>query len=152
MTTYTEENKHLIKVFVDEVINKKNLLALRDFLDPSFEGNFENIVTFSGINQTYMLLQMLFDKVPDFKIRIENCTAENDKVTAQIDICQGFLFDKNGSENTSLHTFRIEWGKLVQYCGNQSLLIPNEILRILKDKKNLKNLIQPYGYPTIPLE
>ena len=41
MSTFTIENKQLIQVFIDEVINKKNLLALRDFIDPSIEGKLE---------------------------------------------------------------------------------------------------------------
>ena len=152
MSTFTIENKQLIQVFIDEVINKKNLLALRDFIDPSIDGKLENVFTFQGINYVQVLLQMIFDTLPNFKIVIEHLSANGDRVTAQIDISDHLLMEQNLSGNPNLHTFRIEWGKIVQYWGTLPIKIPHQTLEMLENPKDVEGLIQTYGYPTIPLE
>ena len=95
---------------------------------------------------------MLFEKLPDFKIRIENFTAESDMVTIKIDVINNLLFEQNTSGNSNLHTFRIEWGKIAQYWGTLPIKIPHKALRILGNTEDFERLEQTYGYPTIPLE
>lgn len=69
-----EENKELIRRFLDEVINARNTSAISEFMVPGsmFAGAFEGFVT-----------KYVKEGFPDFTLTIDGIFGENDKVLAQ---------------------------------------------------------------------
>src|SRR5512138_3348583 len=69
-----EENKELVRHFLDEVINGRNISVIPDYMVPGsmFAGAFEGFVT--------NYIQVGF---PDFHLEIEDVFAEGDKVLVQ---------------------------------------------------------------------
>ena len=66
-----EQNKTLFKRFVDEVLNKKNVAALDEFLDPNLVEHKEDIYAFLGA-------------FPDLHITVEDLIAEGDKIVGRV--------------------------------------------------------------------
>jgi predicted ester cyclase len=73
----TEDNKAIVRRFYDEAINKKNLAAIDEFVDP-------NVIDHSGlpggIEGVKQLFSMTLMAYPDLHLTLEDKIAEGDKV------------------------------------------------------------------------
>ena len=83
----TEENKNLVRRFVDEVQNRGNIGAVDDFLSPDFVDHSAlpgQAPTREGVRQLFTMFRTAF---PDFHAIIHDQIAEGDKV---VDLHAGF--------------------------------------------------------------
>jgi steroid delta-isomerase-like uncharacterized protein len=75
-----EDNKALVRRWVDEVWNKRNMAAIEDFLAPTYVGHASGVPDAKdpeGFRQRHTALSTAF---PDFRFTVEEIIAEGDKV------------------------------------------------------------------------
>src|SRR5262245_23553413 len=75
-----EDNKALVRRWVDEVWNKRNMAAIEDFLAPTYVGHASGVPDAKGpdgFRQRHAALSTAF---PDFRFTVEEIIAEGDKV------------------------------------------------------------------------
>ena len=76
----TEQNKAIVRGYMDEILNKGNLAAFNDY--------FAEGVVFNGHGGLRQLFAGMFDRMrnvfPDFHLTIEDQIAEGDKVATRV--------------------------------------------------------------------
>jgi steroid delta-isomerase-like uncharacterized protein len=75
-----EENKALIRLFYEEVFNKKNLAAVDDFFAPDHVDHTLPAGLPVGPEGTKQAIAMTLSGFPDLRVTIEDMIAEGDKV------------------------------------------------------------------------
>jgi steroid delta-isomerase-like uncharacterized protein len=119
----TEDNKALMRRFYEEVVNKKNLAAIDDFLAPNFVNHSASQLglTGGGIQEVKQLMSMTMAAFPDLHYAIEDLIAEGDKVVARLTISgthQGVFMGIPPTGKhvtvTDIELFRIANGKAVE--------------------------------------
>ena len=79
----TEENKALVRRFYDEVFNKKNLMAIDEFLDPQIIEHALPPGLPGGSAGSRQFIGMYLAAFPDLHLTAEDLIAEGDKVVAR---------------------------------------------------------------------
>ena len=79
----TEENKALVRRFYDEVFNKKNLMAIDEFLDPQIIEQALPPGLPDGSEGSRQFIGMYLAAFPDLHLTAEDLIAEGDKVVAR---------------------------------------------------------------------
>jgi predicted ester cyclase len=112
-----EENKILIKSFVEDVFNKHNLTAINKYLARNLTNESEK--TPESFNNS---LTALFSSFPDLHVTIEHIIAENNFVVVFLNFTgthkgefQGFQSTNKPVEIRSADLYRIENGKIVEH-------------------------------------
>jgi steroid delta-isomerase-like uncharacterized protein len=82
----TEDNKALLRRFYDEVINKKNLAAIDEFVDPHVIDHALPPGMPGGIEGMKQVNALYFDAFPDTHFRVEDTIAEGEVVVARLTI------------------------------------------------------------------
>lgn len=82
----TEDNKALVRRFYDEVINKKNLAAIDEFVDPHVIDHALPPGMPGGIEGMKQVNALYFDAFPDTHFRVEDTIAEGEVVVARLTI------------------------------------------------------------------
>ncbi len=125
----TEENKALVRRFYEEVVSKKNLATIDDFIDPNQVDHFAPPGTPRGIEGARQLIGMLLTAFPDLQSTVEDMIAEGDKVAARLTVRgthQGeFMSIPPTSKHvaiTAIDIFRIAGGKIVERWGEGDML------------------------------
>jgi steroid delta-isomerase-like uncharacterized protein len=78
-----EDNKALVRRWIDEVWNKRNMAAIEDFLAPSYVGHASGVPDAKGpegFRQRHTALSTAF---PDFRYTAEDIITEGDKVAVR---------------------------------------------------------------------
>jgi steroid delta-isomerase-like uncharacterized protein len=106
-----ESNKELVRHFLEEVMNSRNVSAIPEFMvsGSMFAGAFEGFVT-----------QYIQTGFPDFHLAIEDIFSEGDKVMAQTtatatqtDTVMGRPSSGKTYSSTVIYIFKIANGKIV---------------------------------------
>ena len=112
-----EENKILIKSFVEDVFNKHNLTAINKYLARNLTNESEKIPE-SFKNS----LTALFSSFPDLHVTIEHLIAENNFVVVFLNFTgthkgefQGFQPTNKPVKIRSADLYRIENGKIIEH-------------------------------------
>lgn len=81
----TEQNKALIRQFVEEILNQGNANALDELIAPDFVEHEELPPGIpSGLEGLRLMPAMLHSAFPDFKATIDDIIAEGDKVAVRM--------------------------------------------------------------------
>ncbi len=113
----TEDNKVIVRRFYDEAINKKNLAAIDEFVDP-------NVIDHSGLPGGIEGVKQLFSMTltPDLHLTVEDQIAEGDKVVSRLTWrgthqgeFMGILPTGKQVTITSIEIVRLADGKVVEH-------------------------------------
>ena len=125
----TQDNKALLRRFYDEVINKKNLAAIDEFIDPQMVDHALPPGMPAGIEGQRQVLSMYSTAFPDTHFTVEDMIAEGDKVVVRLSMSatqQGaFLGQPPTGKHvtfTGIDIIRIAGGKLVERWAETDML------------------------------
>jgi predicted ester cyclase len=125
----TEDNKALLRRFYDEVINKKNLAAIDEFIHPQMVDHAAPPGVPAGIEGQRHVFSMYSTAFPDTHFTVEDMIAEGDKVVTRLSVSATQHGAYMGLPPTGKHvTFtgidilRIAGGKLVEHWGEMDML------------------------------
>ena len=125
----TEDNKALLRRYYDEVINKKNLAAIDEFIDPQMVDHTLPPGVPAGIEGQRQVLSMYSTAFPDTHFTVEDMIAEGDRVVARLSVSAtqhgAFLgLPPTGKHVrfTGIDIIRIAGGKLVEHWGEMDML------------------------------
>jgi steroid delta-isomerase-like uncharacterized protein len=115
----TSENKLLVRRFVEEVLNEKNLRVAETLVDQNATGGFKESLT------KYLILSAF----PDYKINIERIVAEGDRVAVLSTFggthtgpFMGIPPTGKGVQVREIDTFTVKDGKIVDILYNYDLM------------------------------
>lgn len=118
-----EQNKALVKKVVEEVYNKKNTAAIKEFYASNYVHHDLSLspTTKQGVADFKQALEKFQSAFPDLQVKIEDLVGEGDKVVERwscIGTFKGSLqgLDANGQQVSfaGTHILRIENGKIVE--------------------------------------
>jgi predicted ester cyclase len=125
----TEDNKVLLRRFYDEVINKKNLTAIDEFIDPQMVDHALPPGMPSGIEGQRQFLSMYSTAFPDTHFTVEDMIEEGDKVVVRLSVSATQQGAFMGLPPTDMHVrltgidiMRIAGGKIVEHWGEMNML------------------------------
>ena len=81
---YSEDNKALVRRWIEEVIDKGNAAAVADFLAPTFEAHMASGPNLKGPDSFGQRVTALHTAFPDVRFTIEDMLAEGDKVAIRL--------------------------------------------------------------------
>jgi predicted ester cyclase len=80
----TEDNKAAVRHFYEEVINKKNLAAIDEFIDPHGIDHALPPGMPGGIEGSKQFIGMYLTAFPDLHFTVEDMIAEGDRVVSRL--------------------------------------------------------------------
>ena len=80
----TEDNKAAVRRFYEEVINKKNLAAIDEFIDPHGIDHALPPGMPGGIEGSKQFIGMYLTAFPDLHFTVEDMIAEGDRVVSRL--------------------------------------------------------------------
>ena len=120
----TEDNKALVRRTYD-VINKRNLKAIDELVDPNYVGHIPAFPPVQGIEGLQQVFSTYLTAFPDMTGTIEDLIAEGDKVAARLTFRGTHTGPMMGIPPTGkqvrvsgIHIMRYANGKLVEHWGN----------------------------------
>ena len=120
----TEENKALVRRFIDQVLNKKNADSIGDFFAADYVEHSQIPVAEPGLEGLKQMLGMYLAAFPDLHIQIEDLIAEGDKVVGRATTTATHTGEFMGIAATGkqvnfgeMHILRISGGKIVEHWG-----------------------------------
>jgi steroid delta-isomerase-like uncharacterized protein len=124
-----ESNKVLVRRYVEEVLNQKNLAAVDELFAATFVDHDSSIPEAKGPAGIKRLAAMVHASFPDVHFTIEDLIAEGDRVvyrytvrgTHQKDF-MGIAAAGKQIEFTGIHIYRVEGGKLQEEWENWDTL------------------------------
>jgi steroid delta-isomerase-like uncharacterized protein len=124
-----EENKALVRRYVEEVVNQRNLDLVDEIFAPDFVEYGANPDQVSGVEGLKHFFVMLRSGFPDFEGTLEDLFAEEDKVVLRFTFRgthQGEFMGiaPTGKQVTmpGIDIFRIADGKIVELWGQEDIL------------------------------
>ena len=125
----TEDNKALLRRYYDEVINKKNLAAIDEFIDPQMVDHTLPPGVPAGIEGQRQVFSMYSTAFPDAHFTVEDLIAEGDRVVARLSVSatqhgafMGLPPTGKHVRFTGIDIIRIAGGKLVEHWGEMDML------------------------------
>lgn len=120
-----QDNKAIVKRFIDESFNQRNFDAVQDLIAPDMiEHEAMPAVAPSGIEGMRMMTDMTLSAFPDFKVIFQHLIAEEDKVVVSMiwtGTHEGEFMGIPATGNTFsmnvIDIFRVQDGKLVEHWG-----------------------------------
>jgi predicted ester cyclase len=117
----TENNKQIVRRIIEEGLSSYNLDILDEYFGPNFtENQFGLKPTLPGMKEDFEFLYRAF---PDYRLVIEDITAEDDKVWLRMSCTGtnkgGFMGPPNGKafKTTVMDVLRLKDGKIVEHWG-----------------------------------
>lgn len=124
-----EENKALVRRYVEEVVNQGNLDLLDEIFAPGFVEYGADTDQVSGVEDSKQFFDMLRSGFPDFQGTIEDLFAEGDKVVLRFTFRGTHQGEFMGIAPTAkqvtmsgIDIFRIADGKVVELWGQEDML------------------------------
>jgi len=125
----TEENKALIRRFVEEIVNKGNIALIDELVAANYIDHSSPPGAPSGIEGSKQFTNLFRMAFPDIHITLDDLIAEGDKVVSRFTM-RGtnkgeFLgIPPTGKQVTitGIHIDRFAGGKLVEHWGQQDTL------------------------------
>jgi steroid delta-isomerase-like uncharacterized protein len=115
----TSENKLIVRRFVEEVLNGKNLRVADTLVDPNAKGGFKESLT------KFLILSAF----PDYQVNIERIVAEGNRVAVLSTFggthtgpFMGIPPSGKGVQVREIDTFTVEDGKIVDILYNYDLM------------------------------
>ena len=117
----TQDNKALVQRFYEEVLNKRNLAALDQFVSP----NAVNHSVPAGLPQgPSQFLSLHLNAFPDLQVTVEDLLADGDKVVARVSIrgthkgaLRGIAPTGKPITGMAINILRIANGQIVEHWG-----------------------------------
>lgn len=121
----TEDNKTLMRRFIEEVFNKKNMAAIDELIAPDHIDHSPTAAHLpSGIEGARQAIGMMLAAFPDMRVTVEDMIAEGDKVAFRMTsrgTQQGAFgsIPPTGKQVTisTIDIVRIEDGKIAEEWG-----------------------------------
>jgi predicted ester cyclase len=133
----TETNKDLIRAYIDEVFNRRNLDALETYLAPTFVDHDANNPP--GPAEVRKLLTTFLGAFPDLRITVDAQVAEGDMVASRYTITGTHLGDLFGTPPTNRRATwkefdmtRFENGKMVERWACEDQMAQQEQLGLVR--------------------
>lgn len=79
-----EENKALVRRFVEDILNKHDAAAAAEICSPGFVGHYPGVPEVNGLAAWQQLAHAYFTAFPDLEETIEDMVAEGDRVTYRV--------------------------------------------------------------------
>jgi len=125
----TEDNKALLRRYYDEVINKKNLAAIDEFIDPNFVNHALPPGMPAGIEGERQVFSMYTTAFPDTHFTVEDMITEGDRVVARLSVSatqhgayMGLPATGKHVRFTGIDIIHLAGGKLVERWGEMDML------------------------------
>ena len=125
----TEDNKALLRRYYDEVINKKNLAAIDEFIDPNFVNHALPPGMPAGIEGERQVFSMYTTAFPDTHFTVEDMITEGDRVVARLSVSatqhgayMGLPATGKHVRFTGIDIIRIVDGKLLERWAEMDML------------------------------
>jgi len=123
------ENKALVRRYVEEVLNNKNLTLIDELFAPNFIDHDSSMPAAKGPAGVKRLVAIVHTSFPDLHFAIEDMVAEGDKVvyrytvrgTHQNDF-MGIAATGNQINFTGIHIYRVANGQLQEEWENWDTL------------------------------
>ena len=123
------DNKALVRRYVEEVLNKKNLALIDELFAPSFIDHDSSMPEAKGPAGVKRLAAMVHASFPDLHFTIEDMIAEGDKVVYRYSMRAAHQNDFMGIAATGkqinvtgIHIYRVGDGKLQEEWENWDML------------------------------
>jgi steroid delta-isomerase-like uncharacterized protein len=120
-----EDNKTLVRRYVEEVLNRKNLAIVDELFAPTFVDHDSSMPDAKGPAGIKRLAAMVHASFPDVRFTIEDLIAEGDRVVYRYTVRGSHQQDFMGIaaagkqiEFTGIHIYRVEGGKLQEEWEN----------------------------------
>jgi predicted ester cyclase len=121
----SEQNKNIIQLLFDEILNRGDLSGLENVFDINVIGHDPtSLHPIKGINRIRLVYELFFEAFPGAKYSIEDLVAENDKITVRWRIKGKHLTDfmdmKASGNNINVMgiiIYRLEDKKIIEYWG-----------------------------------
>lgn len=136
----TQDNKAIVKRFIDESFNQRNFDAVQDLVAPDMvehEAMPEGAPT--GIDGMRMMLNMTLRAFPDFRVTFQHLIAEEDKVVVSMiwtGTHEGEFMGIPATGNTFsmnvIDIFRVQEGKLVEHWGVTDMMAMMQQLGVME--------------------
>jgi predicted ester cyclase len=117
----TKSNMQIARLIIEEGLSRHNLALLDQYFDPDFiENQFGLKSTLAGMKADF---QYLYRAFPDYRLDIEDMTADQDKVWLRMQCTGtnqgGFLGQPNGRSFriTVMDVIRLKDGRVVEHWG-----------------------------------
>jgi predicted ester cyclase len=125
----TEENKALVRRYVEQVLNEGNLDAIDDFVSPNYKRYFSATAAPAAIEGQRQRLSELRAAFPDIHLAIDDLIAEGDRIAFRATLrgTHGGTFQGLAPTGKPVTAFafdviRIENGKFLEHWGGPDLL------------------------------
>ena len=143
-----EKNKKIIRTFFN-ILNKKDLSLLDDYIHPDYIEHTMNLKGLEGVKQ---MMTMFYKGFPDFNVRIEKIIGEDDMVWVKVKITGTHLGEYNGLTPTGKKVIfsgvdiaRLENGKIIEAESVNDFLDFYKDLNVIEYTEKGKNLFQEDG-------
>ena len=120
----SEENKALFRRFIEEVVNKRNLDAIDELMEPNFIDHNSPPGVPPGTAGMKQMMGMIFSAFPDLKSTVGELVAEGDKVVGTMTNTgthkgefMGIPASGKQVSFSEIHMVRIANGKAVEHWG-----------------------------------
>lgn len=125
---HAEENKQLLRRYVSEVWDNGNLEALRDFLAPDYRRHVSPALPPLDLDAQVERLAGFREAFPDIALRIDEITAEDDRISFRSTITGTHQGEFAGLPPTGervtvglVDVIRVEGGKFAEQWGGPNM-------------------------------
>jgi steroid delta-isomerase-like uncharacterized protein len=123
------ENKTLVRRYVEEVLNKRNLALIDELFAPTFIDHDASMPEAKGAAGVKRLAAMVHDSFSDLHFTVEDMVAEGDKVVYRYSVrgthkgsFMGIAPTGEQFAVTGIHIYRVADGKLQEEWENWDML------------------------------
>ncbi len=127
----TEENKLLVRRYVEEVVNTGDVGKLSEFISADYTEVFNNVRYPVGLEGAKRHVLGVREVYPDLHVRIEQQIAEGDWVVSRITACGthrgtwlGMKATGKALEFTGVNIEKVIDGRIVEHGGAANMLEP----------------------------
>jgi steroid delta-isomerase-like uncharacterized protein len=125
----TENNKALVRRYVEEVLNQRNLAVVDELFATTFVDHDSSMPEARGPGGIKQLAAMVHASFPDLHFKIEDMIAEEDKVVYRYSVrgthqkdFMGIAATGKQIRFTGIHIYRVDAGKLQEEWENWDTL------------------------------
>jgi len=126
-----EENKRLVRRYIEEVVNTGDVTRLADFIAPDYVEVYRNIRYAMGLEGARRHITGVRETYPDLRVRIDQQIAEGDWVASAITargthrgMWLGIKPTGRVVEFTGVNLDKVVGGRIVEHGGAANLLEP----------------------------
>ncbi len=130
-----DEKKQLVRHYIDQIINRKNLAAMDDLCDPMMQWHGGSAGDFNSRDQLKAAMNSLYAVFPDIQAAEEALFAEGDLIATRWTISATHNTPAFGAPPTGnrlvwmgIDIFRVEDGKIVEeWAGDDTMALMQQI-------------------------